>query len=417
MNKFISLEEAIFWLENIKRFSDKTDINYLIKIVERLDLAPTCPSVQVTGTNGKGSTCIYTSSALSKLGYQVGLFLSPYVEKFNERISINGNNISNQDLLDEINKYYDVYGSFSDAEKEYVSFFDSIFLISLSYFQKYDLNYIIFEVGIGGSLDSTSSINHKVVGITSIGLDHMKILGENEREIAKTKVTVVKEGYHLVTTAKSKYLNIFQKYCDLKKATMEYIDIAKEITFLPNNSYMYQDLTFKLKTAAIYQVNNSILAYKIIKYLIPNADFDLINQTFSELEIYGRMSSLNYKDCPVVLDCAHNIDAIKTLLLSLKKVYHKKNIFLFSGLADKNPLNSIEFLLKKGFSVIITDFVDKRSQDFSQTKPLNNLTYIPSIQEALDTASKIAKDSKLTLVITGSIHFLSAILPIIRQAN
>ena len=182
-------------------------------------------SIHVTGTNGKGSTVSYLKNIYLKNGYNVATFTSPYVVKFNERITYNDNYISDEDLLKYGNMVIAKYDEFEKEQHELPGFFDLITLIAFVYFADKNIDIAIIEVGIGGRIDSTNVINPLAAVVTSVGFDHMEQLGDTKELILKEKLGIVKENIPLFTAVKDKDLiSLMERHCSKTKSDFVKVD-------------------------------------------------------------------------------------------------------------------------------------------------------------------------------------------------
>ena len=198
---FTNIEAAVSWIESVKRFGDKLDLS-------RMELAckilgnpeKKLPVIHIGGTNGKGSTVSYLKHILLEQGYNVGTFTSPYIVKFNERITYNYNDISNVELLHYINKVKNLSEQVYTQHGEIITFFELVTLISFLFYTDRDNDFVIYEVGLGGRLDATNVVAPMIAGITSIGHDHMGVLGDTLEKISLEKLGIVKQGVPLCST-------------------------------------------------------------------------------------------------------------------------------------------------------------------------------------------------------------------------
>ena len=176
---FTHIDDAIKWIESVKRFGDKLDLSRMELACERLGHPErNLPVIHIAGTNGKGSTVAFLKSILLQSGYNVGTYTSPYIVRFNERINYNSQDISNDDLLKYINKVYSLYSEVLSELNLVITFFELVTLISFLYFSDLPVDYVIYEVGLGGTLDATNVVNPIITAITSISYDHMGVLGD-----------------------------------------------------------------------------------------------------------------------------------------------------------------------------------------------------------------------------------------------
>ena len=188
--------ETLNYIWSIKKFTDKTDLKTMKVMMQELgNPQQTLKVIHVAGTNGKGSVCNYIASSLVAAGYRTGLYLSPFLEIFNERMRVNGNLISDDDIVRLSAK---VKPAAERAERECGRFpkqFEFVTAIAFLYFAEQNCDYVVLETGMGGLLDATNIIEKPVMSIiTSVGLDHTHILGNTLEEIAEKKSGIIKPG-------------------------------------------------------------------------------------------------------------------------------------------------------------------------------------------------------------------------------
>ncbi|WP_025724862.1 bifunctional folylpolyglutamate synthase/dihydrofolate synthase [Acholeplasma granularum] len=398
---FNQLDDAISWIEKQIKFRPKTSLDHMKDALSilHLDLSK-IKKIHVTGTNGKGSVCMMTTSILVKSGKNVGTFISPYLENFNERIKYNGQDISNEDLLKIINEIYQLNKNYSQISGQTLSFFELMTLMAIKFFHDKKVDVMIMEVGIGGLLDSTNILNYDVSVITNIGMDHMKQLGDTEEQIALNKLGILKKNGVLYTTVDSKFEKLFTDYATNKNAIVNFIDKnnIKVISEFPHIiEYKYE--TYKLSLLGDFQNLNACLAIEIVKHLYKDIEVSKIKQGLIDTKHSGRLEMVLDG---VFIDGAHNVHAIKRVIYSLQSINKVYNInVLFSALSDKEPekmLNLIQPFVK---SITLTAFPDPRY------KTLENLPFKfennPKI--ALENLIQNRRENDVILI-TGSLHFI-----------
>ena len=319
---FTNVKEAITWIESIKRFGDKYDLS-------RMELAcnilgnpeKKLPVIHIAGTNGKGSTVSYLKHILLEQGYHVGTFTSPYIVRFNERITYDYNDISDDELLDYVNQVYGLYHEVLEEYHEVVTFFELVTLISFMYFRDRDVDFVIYEVGLGGTLDATNVVLPIMTAITSISYDHMNVLGDTLTEIAKNKLGIVKHEVPLVTTVDDEELrDLFISHTNKHHATLTVIqkDDVQHISYGSHTNFMYKNVSYSLSMLGNHQAYNASLAIEIIHTLNElelaavsdeNLRIGLLNAFWpGRLERFGN----------IVLDGAHNIGGMMALKESIE---------------------------------------------------------------------------------------------------
>ena len=209
MKRFNNLTDSLNWLESQTKFKKKESLEPMKKALDLLNInLDNIKKIHVGGTNGKGSTSAFLTNILISNNLKVGTFTSPYLIKFNERIKVNNENINDDDLLNLINEIYNFNELLFDKEGYHLSFFELLTLMAFKYFSELKLDVIIMEIGIGGRLDATNIINYDATIITSIGLDHIKVLGSTIEEIAKEKLGALKRGGILIANPPKELLKI-----------------------------------------------------------------------------------------------------------------------------------------------------------------------------------------------------------------
>ncbi|OSY87856.1 tetrahydrofolate synthase [Tenacibaculum holothuriorum] len=288
-------------------------------------------SVHVGGTNGKGSTSHMLASILQEAGYKVGLYTSPHLKNFTERIRINGEEIDEKHVV----KFISANKEF--LEKQKLSFFEMTVGMAFDYFAKEKVDIAIIEVGLGGRLDSTNIINPEVSVITNIGLDHTQFLGETLPEIAFEKAGIIKKGVPVVIGEKQEEVkNVF-----LKKAK----ECGTEIMFASNFKVDY-----KTDLLGSYQMKNIATAVSAIKRLrnftVSKVDIEsgLLN-VVKNTNLKGRWQVLK-QNPKVICDTAHNKEGLKYTLEQLQKENYK-NLHIVLGVVSDKKLEEILPLFPK----------------------------------------------------------------------
>ena len=192
--KFTNVDQVIKRIYSLPKLHPKNDLSYIRRILKQLNNPQdSVKTIHVTGTNGKGSTSYYLSNLLQKAGQKTGLFVSPYIYKFNERMQLNGKNISNNDLIRTANE---IETAIEILKKDDPNFslvtFEYEVALAFQFFAQEHCDYAVIEVGIGGEHDKTNVIVPEVSIITTIGLDHEKIIGPTLKDIAQEKSGIIK---------------------------------------------------------------------------------------------------------------------------------------------------------------------------------------------------------------------------------
>ena len=395
--------EAIDWLENIPISFDSNYDSYELKLVniakflEQLGNPQNDLSlIHVGGTNGKGSTCHIMSSILQEHGFNVGLFSSPHMYDFRERIKINSNYIDKEFILEFIkhNKNY--------ITKNNLSFFETSFAIALCYFKKIKPEYVIIEVGLGGRLDATNIINPIISVITNIGFDHKKFLGNNLIEIAKEKAGIIKSGVDILIGESSIEINqVFETKAKELNSNIYYADQKIENYKTDLKGYCQHK-----------NINTAISALKQIKSIKLNKKnvFTGIKNVIKNTNLIGRWQIVKTQP-KVVYDVAHNIDSLELVFNQIKNT--KGKIRIVFGTLDKiDQLDCLKIFPKK-YEYYFCSPKTKRAMSLNKlckkAKELKiNFSSHSSVKNAYQTAFINSKNDD-TIVVTGSTYLFSEI--------
>ena len=298
----------------------KKDIGNIIKACKILDNPQNkFKSIHIAGTNGKGSTAHMLASIFQEAGYKTGLYTSPHLKDFRERIKIDGQLISEKDTLDFILKNKNQY------EKIEMSFFEYTVAMAFDYFANENVDIAIIETGLGGRLDSTNIISPEISIITNIGYDHTNLLGNSLEEIAKEKAGIIKKNTPVIIGRKQEETeHIFKIEAKEKNSS---------IHFCRKNFNYSTDLKGE------YQKENLNTALQAMKILNLNINDDIIskglNNVVKNTGLNGRWQTIAKKPL-TICDTGHNEDGIKNNIKQLKKLKFNKLHFVFGTVNDKD---------------------------------------------------------------------------------
>lgn len=401
---FSDLSLAINWLETRPRFRPKTSLEYMDKAFQLLDIDfSKTKKIHVAGTNGKGSTSAFLTNILVENNISVGTFTSPYLITFNERVRINNNNISDEDLLKYINFFYDFNLELFNKYQFNLSFFELVTLLSFKYFYDNEISVIVIEVGIGGRLDATNILNYDVSIITSIGLDHIAQLGNTLESIANEKLGILKRNNYLISAVDIPLKTQMINYAN--KLKVKHLFIKKRDIFpITPNKFFYLDKEFELGLLGDYQRTNALIAYYAIKHLYDLPD-DKIITPLKTTKWAGRLEEVFAN---VYLDGAHNIPAIEALMRNIQYIFQDKKIkILFSALKDKEINSMLDIIKDYKYDVILTSFPDFRFESLINFTD-ENITYK---EDGFKTFMNLVNDRKEDeiIIVTGSLHFIGYI--------
>ena len=326
----MTYEESLEYLNWLAIFGIKKGLERINRLIEKPDNPQNCyDTIHVAGTNGKGSVCAMLDEILRVDGRNVGMFTSPHLESYCERISVNGENIPEEDFAAQIERV-------KNCGVE-CTHFETLTAAAFDYFKRRQVDIAVIEVGLGGTLDSTNVITPKVAVITNIALDHENILGDLEN-IARNKAGIIKPNVPTVTGATGKPLEIIR-------------DVAKK-----NNSPLYEVTTsadVKINLRGEYQKFNAAIAIKAAKVL--GIEDEKILQGLERVKWAGRFEIVDTKFGKIVIDGAHNPNGATALRQSLDKYFPTgKRTWIFGALVDKNFDEMIRILFRADDFVIVT---------------------------------------------------------------
>ena len=358
-------------------------------------------TIHIAGTNGKGSTSHMIASVLQEAGYKVGLYTSPHLKDFRERIKINGKKISKVDVVNFIKEH----SSFLSEHK--LSFFEMTVGLALHSFAKNEVDVAVVEVGLGGRLDSTNIISPEVSVITNIGLDHTQFLGNTRSEIAFEKAGIIKENIPVVIGEYQKEVfQVFEKIA-IKKNTIISVastSIKKAYNTDLKGSYQYNNVKTAVQTLNILKGED----FKISEKNISNG----LNNVVANTGLLGRWQVLHYSP-KVICDIAHNKEGLQYVMHQLEReLFEKLHIVL--GVVNDKDLNTVLPLFPKNAAYYFCkpdiprglDEVELQQQCFKHG--LHGKSY-NSVMKAYLTASKNAT-LKDVIYIGGSTFVVSEIL-------
>ncbi|MEI7884290.1 MAG: folylpolyglutamate synthase/dihydrofolate synthase family protein [Clostridia bacterium] len=380
--------------------------------------------IHVGGTNGKGSTSSSAKSILVQAGYKTGLFISPHLHHYLERIQIDGIPIPMEKFAEILTKILAKISIMLLQGFEQPTEFEVCTAVAFQYFYEEKVDIAVIEVGLGGAIDSTNVILPLVSILTNVSLDHMDYLGETEEEIAQVKAGIIKPKTPVITTETSKeILQIFQKRADENGSILYSIGrdilVKKESCDIYGTifSYQFKNKSFlRLKTPLLgaHQVMNSSLAITaclLLKedgFLISDED---IYQGLADTFWPGRLEILsNYPN--VLLDAAHNLDGAKKLAAALHEVFHiGKCVFIIGMLADKQREKVLGILGNYARKIIVTKPNSPRAGDWlalatEAKKYTDDVIAYEDINVAVEQGLKSCKEDEM-LCITGSIYMIS----------
>lgn len=388
--------------------------------------------IHVAGTNGKGSTTSMIASMLINEGFKTGMYTSPFLEEFEERIQIDRKNIRREDLATYVEIIKEAVDKVIEEGYTHPTEFEIITCIMFKYFYDKKVDYAVVEVGLGGRLDSTNVVNPVLSVITSISLDHTNILGSTIEEIAREKGGIIKENTPLILYPQEKIeaRDVLSKICHEKSS--EIYEVRRENAKLINinNEEFYQrikinginkEYEIKLKLLGEHQIINCMVALTAVEVLSKIEDFKLKNiEKGIESAVWkGRLEVLSKKPL-IVIDGAHNIQGIKSLKENVEKYFKYNNMHLLIGiLADKQVEDMINEIVPLSSDVVALTPNSYRAELASELKKEiykvnKDVKSFESYKEGFLSAYEKANENDMILV-TGSLYMIGEMRGIINN--
>lgn len=325
--------------------------------------------IHIAGTNGKGSCTEMISNILVQQGYKVGKFMSPHLIEYNERISINGKFISNKEMSDLIEELEPKIKKYNDTKNVNITLFELETTMALLYFYRNNVDFVVLETGLGGLYDCTNIISKPLVSvITSIGYDHMHILGNTLPEIAYQKAGIIKENSNTVFFAQTQDVNeVFIETCKRNNNELHLVNESDIDNYSYDKDFQYFDYkdlkNIKINLKGNKQIQNASICIECIK-ILNNIGYEIseenIRKGLSTVIHKGRMEVLN-KEPLIIFDGAHNEPAIENLQNTVQMYYKnmKKN-YIISILKRKDYDKMLKLLLEdKNATFILTSGNDE----------------------------------------------------------
>ena len=365
-------------------------------------------TIHIAGTNGKGSTSSMLASILRSAGYRVGLYTSPHLIKFNERITINEQLISDDEIILFLDKYHD------EIDRIQSTFFETTTVMALNYFYQKKVDIAIIEVGLGGRLDSTNVISPQITAITPISLDHQHILGNDILKIAKEKSGIIKRNTPLVLSNQDPEVhscihNIAEK---MNSSVIDIGNISKINLTSSGTEFKSKWGKFNSPLIGYHQSQNSTTAIAIAKTFDSKINKQTIQDGLNQTKWKGRLQKIS-NNLPIYYDVAHNAKGINVAIESIVSIYNSLPHIVISIKGDKDIELISNALIDQYKSLIITGSkqLDLMSANqlfkyFKKNSNHMNIQMVDPLENSFDILIDRVKSSHNPGIIMGS-HYLA----------
>ena len=430
----MNYQESLKYIEETHKFGIRLGLENMSKLLELLgNPQDKLNIIHVAGTNGKGSTCSFITSILKECGYKVGLYTSPYLETFTERIRINGENIPEEDVARIVTLIREKIEQMVSEGYSYPTEFEIVTTMAFYYYCEQDVDFVALEVGLGGRYDATNIIKKSDVSvITSISLDHVGILGDTVAKIAYEKGGIIKEnGVAVVYDQSDEAKNVIKDICKEKNAkyievkfddiNVKQSDINSQVYDCSIMGQRYEDLEIQL--IGDHQINNSMLALSAIEVLKELKNLNLnekdIRKGLLNTRWPGRIEKIMDKPT-FIIDGAHNEDGARSLAKAIEKNFNGKKATLLIGMLEDKDIDGVLEILMPYFNKVITTTPDNDRAINCETlkekisKYIDDVVAISNIEDAVNYTLRNAKEDDV-IISAGSLYMIGTVRTILNE--
>jgi len=390
------------WLYSTQLFGIKLGLDNVRKLLRELDLpADGQKFIHVAGTNGKGSVCAFIHSILKASGINAGLFTSPHLIQFRERIRDSERMMTQQENAAGLAKLRELVKEWDP----HPTFFELTFAHAMQWFQQREHEWVVLETGMGGRLDATNTVMPAVTVITSISMDHQAFLGESLREIAREKAGIIKPGVPVIT------IKQHPDVMDVISLTAREREAPLYVVTTPVRGY-------EMGLAGQYQLWNAALAIAAIKSAGFRFKDAVLREGIKKVHWPARFQRLD-KEERLILDGAHNIDSAENLARTwIQKYPGEKASIVFGAASSKDVRAMLRALQPIAARWHFTDFESPRSAPPEQVREVQAALYGQAVETFVHdkptAALAAAKKSKERILITGSLYLAGEVLAHVR---
>lgn len=419
----MNYEEAMEYIHGTLKFGTRLGLESIGKLMDFMgNPQKKLRFVHVAGTNGKGSTTAFISNILISAGYKTGVFTSPYIQRFTERIKIDNNEIEPKELTKIIDFVKSKIQLMIDEGYEHPTEFEIITAVAFEYFYRNNCDIVVLEVGLGGRYDSTNIIEApEVCVITTISLDHTDRLGNTIAEIAYQKAGIIKPNSNTVIyPQKQEAEEVFEEVCKSQNAIMHKtnLDTLKLIEYsLEGQLFNYKNYkNLNIRLLGDHQMFNAALAIDVCEILINkgfNIDYTNIKEGLLKTTWPGRLEIINNNPL-ILIDGAHNFEGGQALNAALDKYFADKNkIFIVGFLRDKDYQKTMDMLAKKAKLIITVTPNNERALQSSELADVLK-QYSDNVMDGitLENSLKVAYkniDEHSIICVFGSLYMIGEI--------
>lgn len=424
----MNYEEALAFVHGRPRLRKAPTLKRMRQFLTELGNPQTkIQAVHVAGTNGKGSTIAFLTSLLGQEGRQVGTFTSPFITRFNERISVNGQPISDEAVANLVTQVRPVVEKMDQTELGGPLEFEIVTAMMFLYFAQHPVDVVLVEVGIGGLYDSTNVFTPLVSVITNVGWDHMALLGNTLPEIAQQKAGIIKPHVPVVTGVQvPEALTVIKRVANEQHAPLMVLDDDFKLTGDPADFESNDCHVSNIKSGllGVYQLKNLAVAIQAAVVLSRQRGWKLSDDQIRRASLQarwpGRMEIMQQEPL-VVLDGAHNLPGVQALKQSLQTYWQDRPIHILAAILDDKLFQPMidELLTIPNAQLTLTNFQNPLHRQVVQPAELvaneaRQINYEANWRTALRQLIKQANPRDV-VIITGSLYFVSEVRPLFKK--
>lgn len=402
--------QEIEYLYSLSRFGIKLGLDVMLEFSHLIgDPHNSFRSAHITGTNGKGSTSAMLYTILRQK-YSAGLYTSPHIRRFNERIIVNEKEIDNEYIMKWVSEKRGIIEEMASRGRQ-PTFFEVTTAMAFDYFKSRRVDVAVVEVGMGGRLDSTNIITPQVTGIVTVSLEHTDKLGDTPEKIAYEKAGIIKERVPVVVGVEhSGALDVIRGVAEMRKSPFYNVNEIFHVKFSSisiDGTYFLavddnSEYRVNIPLVGRHQIKNALIAIKMAQLFDPFLDYRYI----SGVRFPGRFEVKSRKPL-VIVDAAHNPEAAKNLADTVEELFMRKPVVVATQLKDKNYSQFFKEISRISDHLIVTEVKDERRKEAEilaqeASKFTKNVEFFKESSKAFERAFEISD----FILVTGSLYLL-----------
>ncbi len=404
----VDFESLLDYLYNLQRLGIKVGLDHTFKLLARCGNPQNkFKSIHIAGTNGKGSTCAIVASILRSAGLKVGLYTSPHLIRFNERIRVNDQPISDAEIVRFVEAHRADIGEIEST------FFETTTAMAFQQFANHQVDVAVVETGLGGRLDSTNVLNPDITAITPISLDHREILGDDILTIAGEKGGIIKKNVPLFLAPQPADVKnqLLSKAAEMDAAVTR-VKGPKNIRLTEWGTKLeHRGQVWRTPLLGYHQALNASMAIEVVQSFLPGLEKSVIESGLNQTKWLGRLQRMSI-EFPIYYDVAHNAHGLKSILETISHVFNQKPIGLLVMKGDKETDLVVQALADQFEKLVISGAPElglmsaSRLSEKLSNSGLRDFTAVDSFLTALDNTIDLAQKTGRPALILGS-HYIA----------